>query len=115
VVFLVLYNAGHVALRWWALRAGWARGTRVAEALHQPVLRRAAALAEPGMALAMGAALPLAAAYLGAPFPGWVRLVVAGVAALGLALLRVPRLGLTGLRFGLAAVAAALVVGWAWR
>ncbi|PYO82959.1 MAG: hypothetical protein DMD65_07125 [Gemmatimonadetes bacterium] len=24
--FLVVYNLGHVALRWWALRAGWARG-----------------------------------------------------------------------------------------
>ncbi len=115
VAFLVVYNVGHVALRWWALRAGWVRGARVGEALRQPVLQRAAALVEPGMALAMGAALPLAAGYLGAPFPGWARLTVAGVAGAGLVLLRWPRLGVTGLRFGLAAVAVALVVGWAWR
>jgi PTS system mannose-specific IID component len=115
VGFLALYNAGHVALRWWALRAGWARGTRVAEALRQPFLRRAGAVVEPGMALAMGAALPLAAAYLGGPFPGWARMTVGIVAALGLLLLRWRRLGLTGLRLGLGAVAAALVVGWAWR
>ncbi|HEU5321900.1 MAG TPA: PTS system mannose/fructose/sorbose family transporter subunit IID, partial [Methylomirabilota bacterium] len=30
VGFLVVYNAGHVALRWWALLAGWRYGTRVA-------------------------------------------------------------------------------------
>src|SRR2546427_68277 len=50
---------------------------------------------------------------------GWLPLnsglVVAGVAAVGLVLLRLPRLGVTGLRFGLGAVALALVVGWAWR
>ncbi len=115
VAFLALYNTGHVALRWWALRAGWARGTRVAEALRHPVLQRAPALVEPGMALAMGAAVPLAAGYLGAPFPGWARLTVVAVAGVGLVLLRWPRLGVTGLRFGLGAVAVALVVGWAWR
>ncbi len=115
VGFLALYNAGHVALRWWALRAGWARGMRVAEALRQPLLQRAAAVVGPGMALAMGAALPLAAGYLGGPFPGWARALVAGVAGVGLVLLRLPRLGVTGLRFGLGVVAMALVVGWAWR
>src|SRR5256885_10613212 len=29
--FLVLFNAGHVALRWWALRAGWTHGMRSEE------------------------------------------------------------------------------------
>src|SRR5204862_8347654 len=39
--FLVLFNAGHVALRWWALRAGWTHGGHVAVALRQPLLQRA--------------------------------------------------------------------------
>jgi len=30
--FLVVYNAGHVALRWWALRAGWEHGVQVVTA-----------------------------------------------------------------------------------
>ena len=115
VGFLALYNAGHVGLRWWALRAGWARGMRVADALRQPFLQRAGVVVEPGMALAMGAALPLAAGYLGGPFPGWARLAVVGVAGLGVVLLRWRRLALTGLRFGLGIVALGLVVGWAWR
>jgi len=121
VVFLGLYNLGHVALRWWALREGWGLGTRVAEALRQPWLQRAATLIGPAMALAMGAALPLAAGYLGRPFPGGARLTVLAIAGLGFLLLRWRRLGLTGLRLGLGAVAAALIVGWglgwgaAWR
>src|SRR5207248_10272984 len=41
--FLVVYNLGRVALRWSALRAGWAHGGRDAAGLHQPSLQRAAA------------------------------------------------------------------------
>jgi len=113
--FLVLYNIGHLALRWWALRAGWASGLQVASALRHPALLRAGALVRPAMALAMGAALPLAAGYLSAPFAAWARIVVVGVAAAGLLLLRTSRLAPTGLRFGLVTVAAALLVAWLWR
>jgi PTS system mannose-specific IID component len=115
VGFLVLYNVGHIGLRWWALRAGWRYGTRVADALRLPWIKRSAALVTPAMALAMGAALPLAAGYLGGPFPPWARALLAGVVAGGVVLLRWRRLGLTGLRLGLAVVAAGLVVGWLWR
>src|SRR2546422_1527417 len=76
--FLVVYNVGHVALRWWALRAGWTHGVRVAVALHQPFLQRAAAWSGPAMALVIGAALPLSAAYLAGPFPAWARGVLLG-------------------------------------
>jgi len=113
--FLVVYNAGHVALRWWALRAGWAHGIRVAAALHQPVLQRAAALVGPAMACAVGAALPLAAQYLSAPFAGWSRSALAVVAVGGVALLWWRRGKLTGLRFGLALLAVATLVGALWR
>src|SRR5439155_21363918 len=103
--FLVVYNVGHVALRWWALRAGWTHGARVALALHQPFLQRATAWSGPAMGLAVGAALPLAARYLAAPFAGWAlpTLVVAAIA--GFVLLWLARGRLTGLRLGLAWVA----------
>jgi len=113
--FLVVYNLGHVALRWWALRAGWAYGLRVGSALHQPLLQRAAAWSGPAMALAVGLALPLAARYLAAPFPTGARAVLAGLAATGTALLVWRRGQLDGLRFGLLLLVAALVVGQAWR
>jgi hypothetical protein len=38
-IFLLVYNAGHLALRAWGLQTGWEHGTRVAAALNTPVLR----------------------------------------------------------------------------
>jgi mannose PTS system EIID component len=113
--FLIVYNVGHVALRWWALRAGWAHGVRVAAALHQPLLQRAAAWSGPAMALVIGAALPLSAAYLAAPFPAWARGVLLGAVAVGCAILWWWRGRLTGLRYGLALLAVAALAGWIWR
>ena len=113
--FLVVYNAGHVALRWWALRAGWEYGTRVAAALHHPVLRRAVAVVGPAMAVATGLALPLGAAYLGDLFAGGTRAAVAGGAAAGFLALRLKPGLVTGLRLGLAFAALALVGGVVWR
>jgi PTS system mannose-specific IID component len=112
--FLIVYNIGHVGLRWWALRAGWSYGIRVSTALHHPVLHRATALLGPAMALAVGLALPLSARYLAAPFPRWGQLgavVTAGVAFL---LLRWRGDRLSGLRVALGLAAVALAVGWVW-
>ena len=114
VAFLVVYNVGHVALRWWALRAGWTHGVRVASALHHPLLQRGAALAGPAMACAVGAALPLTAAYLAAPFGAWARAVLAVAAILGFVALRSFPGRLSGLRLALGLAALALVVGWVW-
>jgi mannose/fructose/N-acetylgalactosamine-specific phosphotransferase system component IID len=113
--FLVLYNVGHVFLRWWALRAGWTHGIRVADALREPLLRRAGTVVAPAMALMTGAALPLAVGYLGGPFPAWARVVLAGAVGVGVLLLRWRQLGLTGLRLGLAFAAMGLLAGWAWQ
>jgi PTS system mannose-specific IID component len=113
--FLVVYNVGHVALRWWALRAGWGYGSRVAVALREPMLQRATALSGPAMAVAVGAALPLVAQYLSGDFHGWWRGALAVVGATGFALLWWQRVTLTGLRLGLLLLAVAALVGWLWR
>src|SRR2546430_17733091 len=67
------------------------------------------------MALVIGAALPLSAAYLAGPFPAWARGVLLGAAAVGGAILLWWRGRLTGLRYGLALLAVAAVAGWIWR
>jgi PTS system mannose-specific IID component len=114
LAFLVIYNAGHVALRWWALRAGWRYGSRVAVALREPLLQRATVLVGPAMALAVGAALPLVAQYLSGAFLGWWRAALAVVAAGSFALLWWGRATLTGLRLGLVWLAVAALAGWLW-
>jgi mannose PTS system EIID component len=114
VGFLLVYNAGHVALRWWALRAGWEYGTRVAAALHHPVLVRAAAILGPATGLATGFALPLAAEYLGGLFTGWAQAAVASVAAVGFVALRLRPGLVSGHRLGLVLITLALLVGLAW-
>jgi PTS system mannose-specific IID component len=111
---VVVYNVGHVALRWWALRAGWTYGARVALALREPVLQKATALSGPAMAFVVGGALPLVAHYLSVGFFGWSRLVLAVVAAGGFVLLWWQRARLTGLRFGLALLAVAALAGGLW-
>jgi PTS system mannose-specific IID component len=59
-VFLVLYNAVHVAVRVWGLKAGWRDGLGVAAALSGPALRKAGEVVGPAAGLLLGAALPLA-------------------------------------------------------
>ncbi len=112
--FLCVYNVGHVALRWWALRAGWRYGARVAVALREPLLQRATAISGPAMALAVGAALPLVARFLSGDFHGPWRVAFAAVTAAGFGLLWWRRQALTGLRLGLVMLALAALAGWLW-
>ncbi len=57
--FLLMYNAGHVALRMWGLQMGWQKGLAVAAALGHPILRAGPDwLARAGTFFA-GAAIPL--------------------------------------------------------
>lgn len=58
--FLLLYNAGHIALRHWALRAGWRYGLQVATALGHPVLQHGPRYIGRASAVLGGLALPLA-------------------------------------------------------
>lgn len=58
--FLLLYNAGHIALRLWALEVGWRHGLRVAPSLGTPVLRHGPEHVARAAALVAGVAIPLA-------------------------------------------------------
>jgi PTS system mannose-specific IID component len=113
-VFLIVYNIGHVALRWWALQAGWTHGTRVSVALHHPVLQKATTLMGSAMALAVGFALPITAQYLASAFGSWTRLALAVVAVVAFLLLRLRGDRVNGLRLALVFAALALIAGWIW-
>ena len=83
VVFLGIYNAGHLALRLWGLRTGWKHGLRVASALGNPVLRHGPQQIGRAAALVAGVALPLALSRVigpGRALTGAV-LVAAGIGA----------------------------------
>ena len=60
VLFLVIYNAGHFALRIWGLHTGWTHGLRVASALGHPLFRRGPQEIGRAAAFTAGIALPLA-------------------------------------------------------
>ena len=68
-LFLLLYNAGHLALRAWGLHVGLERGMQVAGALGVPWLRRGPEWLGQLGAAAAGVALPLSfGQVLGASF-----------------------------------------------
>jgi PTS system mannose-specific IID component len=66
-IFLVLYNVGHLWLRWWGLRVGFERGLRVADCLAHPVLRRGPQYLGAAAALLAGMSIPLALSRFVAP------------------------------------------------
>lgn len=59
LLFLGLYNAGHLSLRAWGLHVGLERGIRVAGALGNPVLQHGPAHIARAAAFVAGVALPL--------------------------------------------------------
>ena len=58
--FLLLYNAGHLALRAWGLGTGWLQGLRLASALSVPWLQQGPKYIGRAAALVAGIALPFA-------------------------------------------------------
>ncbi|MGH7449089.1 MAG: PTS system mannose/fructose/sorbose family transporter subunit IID [Longimicrobiales bacterium] len=62
VSFLVVYNTGHLGLRWWALRIGFDGGRHVGERLRDVPLTRWHQIVVTTAAFLLGAALPLIAA-----------------------------------------------------
>lgn len=113
-VFLAVYNAVHLTLRWWGLSAGWRYGMSVARALSGGALIFALRVATPLAGLAVGVALPLVAAWLlkgVAP-----RLLVGGAVVGGVAVVILTRLApaMGALRLGLLAGVAAMLGAWIW-
>jgi mannose PTS system EIID component len=88
LVFLGLYNAGHLALRAWGLSAGLEHGMRVASALGGPVLRRGPSHIAQAAALIGGVALPLALDRVIGPGRALFGIVLGAVALGGIVLAR---------------------------
>jgi PTS system mannose-specific IID component len=78
--FLLVYNAGHFALRIWGLNTGWTHGLRVAAALGNPVLRRGPQEIGRLAALATGIAIPLALGRIIGPGRSLIGVVLVAVA-----------------------------------
>lgn len=114
LTFLALYNAGHFALRTWALREGWRRGREISRALTARGIQRGLRLAGPVGGFAVGLALPIVGGWLARGFLMRTKLSVALVAVLAVAFAQWILPSFRGLRFGVVAAAAALVVGWLW-
>ena len=88
LVFLGIYNAGHIALRAWGLSAGLDHGMKVASALGAPILRQGPAHIAQVAALMGGIALPLALDRVIGPGRALFGLVLGGVALGGFVLAR---------------------------
>lgn len=88
LIFLGLYNVGHLGLRLWGLRAGWRDGLRVAAALGNPVLRQGPAWLARAAALVAGTLLPSLLVRAVGPGPRPIALVLLGGLAIGAMLVR---------------------------
>jgi PTS system mannose-specific IID component len=89
LAFLLIYNLGHVGLRWWSFRFGLRHGKHVGEELRKTPIQKAQSVLDFAGALLVGALLPLVIAR--PALPGWGGAL--WTAALALA-------AILGLRFG---------------
>ena len=74
LIFLLVYNVGHIGLRAWGLEVGWRHGLRVAPALAHPILRQGPQYLMRAVLFLAGAALPLVIARVLTAGPGRVPL-----------------------------------------
>ena len=83
LVFLIVYNAGHLALRWWAFRIGVQYGKHVGERLRRAPLSRWHELVIGAGALFLGVTVAYTAsgAFTGTRLP-WLASALVGIAAL---------------------------------
>lgn len=91
LMFLALYNVGHVGLRAWGIHNGWHGGLHVAAVLGHPVLRQAPLYIGRAVLFLLGAVLPLV-----------IRRVLVSTAG-------VPNVAASGFPGGITAAIAALV------
>jgi PTS system mannose-specific IID component len=109
VLFLVVFNAGHVALRLWAFRAGWSRGLDVGPALRTEWLERGPDRLAPLVLLLIGLDVALLGERLFAPHGVGLPPALAAVAvASALVAFRWPR------RMGRIAIGLILAIPAAW-
>lgn len=80
LIFLGVFNVGHIALRAWALEAGWREGLRIAKFLAHPIFRQGPIVIARATSVIAGIAIPLAIARLVGARPT----VIAAVAAVGI-------------------------------
>jgi PTS system mannose-specific IID component len=105
LIFLVVYNVGHLGLRAWGLSVGWRHGMRVATALGNPVLRQGPTHIARVAALLAGVAIPLTVSRVIEPGRGLLE--GTGIAAAGLAAVLIALHGrVDGWRVALGALAA---------
>jgi PTS system mannose-specific IID component len=88
LLFLGLYNVGHLGLRIWGLNTGWNHGLRVASALGNPVLRHGPQQIARVAALATGIAIPLALGRVIGPGRNYIGGVLIAVALGSLVIVR---------------------------
>jgi mannose PTS system EIID component len=114
VTTLVLYNAGHLALRAWGLRVGWNRGMRVAQALANPVLRQGPQVIAPLAAFAVGLGVPLALMRIIGPGRALLGAVLLGAAIGALVIVKL-HARVEGWRLAIGVLAALIVVAMGIR
>ena len=122
LAFLALYNAVHVALRVWGLRAGWRAGMRVTVALASPLLQRGLEVVLPVAALLVGFALPAVLVWAvrgaGLHLPWWLAwrhvVAVALAAAVFAAAAARARGRLTGLSLATLVIGVLVAGGVVW-
>jgi mannose PTS system EIID component len=108
--FILTYNAIRLWTSYWSLGVGIASGMRVGSAIGASWLPKAIERVSPAAAFAVGAAIPLVAAWYLKTF-GWsAGIGAAGVAMAGIALTRWFAPFLTTVRFALAAMIFLLIL-----
>ncbi len=113
LAFLVLYNATHVWVRVWGLKAGFRSGVGVAGALAAPGLQRALELVAPIAAVLVGGALVSALAWIPVG-RRWETAAGAAAALVFAAVVRAIQPRATGLVVAGGVLAAVLLVGVLW-
>ena len=113
VAFLVLYNAMHVWLRVWGLKAGFRSGVRVEGALAAPGLQRALEIVAPIAAFLVGGALVSVLAWIPV-HRRWETLAGAAAALLFAGVVRAIQPRATGMVVAGGVLAAVLAVGVLW-
>jgi PTS system mannose-specific IID component len=111
---LLLYNAGHFALRAWGLRVGWNRGMRVAQALANPVLRQGPQIIAPLAAFAAGLSFPMALMRIIGPGRALLGLVLLGAAIGALVIVKL-HARVEGWRLAIGVLAALILVAMVIR